>query len=167
MSNEFDTKLQTQLSQLQKDKSPERDLWAGIEVAITARKHRSSPWTTPLTAVAASIAACLLGILFVTQMRSSSSTESNVVAQLDALHQQEMSALKVAFQKTPSLTNNWSEQLRDMDKAAEAIKAALKHDPQNLTLLKMLSDVYQRQIDLLKTVHEPDPTNHLQSSDLI
>jgi negative regulator of sigma E activity len=166
MSNEFDTKLQTQLSQLQKDKSPERDLWAGIEVAITARKHRSTPWTTPLTAVAASIAVCLLGILLVNQMRSSSSTESNVVAQLDALHQQEMSALKVAFQKTPSLTNNWSEQLRDMDKAAEAIKAALKHDPQNLTLLKMLNDVYQRQIDLLKTVHEPDST-HLQSSDLI
>jgi len=167
MSDEFDTRLQTQLSQLQKHKSPERDLWVGIEVAITAKKHRPNPWFTPLAAVAASVAACLLGMLMVMQMLSSSNAESNVVAQLDALHQQEMSALKVAFQKTPSLTSNWNEQLRDMDKAAEAIKAALKHDPQNMTLLKMLSDVYQRQIDLLKTVHEPDPTTHLQSSDLI
>jgi hypothetical protein len=168
MSDKFDRHLLTQITQLQKRRSPERDLWMGIEVAITAEKHRSNPWTRPWMVFAASIVACLLGLLFIAHTRYDSSAEAtNVVAQLDALHQQEMSTLKVAFQKSPSLTRNWNEQLHDMDKAADEIKTALKQDPQNLTLLKMLSDVYQKQIDLLKAVHEPSMTNYSQSSDPI
>jgi len=164
MSDEFDKALQTKISQLQKDKMPERDLWTGIEVAITTKKRRRFP----LIAVAASITAFLLGAFVVTHMHSNvGETTQAVIAQLDAQHQQEMSALKLAFRKMPSLTSNWDEQLRDMDEAANAVKMALKHDPQNLTLLKMLSDIYQKQIDLLKTVHEPVLTNHLQNSDLI
>lgn len=160
MSSDFDNRLQAQIQQLQKDKQPDRDLWPGIEFAVVARKHRQMPWM----GVAASIVICAMGGWIVFNKHQGSNDQMlRVVAQLDTLHQQEMSALKVAYKNTRSLTTNWNEQLHDMDQAADAIKQALKNDPQNVTLLKMLSDVYQREIDLLKTVHEPN----LKNSDII
>lgn len=160
MSNDFDDKLHTQIQRLQKDKQPDRDLWPGIEFAVVARKHRQVPWM----GIAASIVICAMGSWILLHGHQDSNDQmQRVVAQLDTLHQQEMSALKVAYKNTRALTTNWSTQLQDMDQAAVAIKQALKNDPQNVTLLKMLSDVYQKEIDLLKTVHEPN----LQKTDTI
>ena len=160
MNSEFDQKLQTQIAKLQKEQSPERDLWPGIEMAVMTSRYRQTPWM----AVAASVLACALGgwILFGKYYQTKNQS-ADVIEQIDALHQQQISALKVAFKNTQSLTSNWSEQLQDMDHAADAIKQALRNDPHNVTLLKMLSDVYQKEIDLLKTVHEPN----LQNSGLI
>ena len=84
---------------------------------------------------------------------------SAVISQIDALHQQEITALKVSFKNTQPLTTDWNDQLHGMDRAADAIKNALKNDPGNITLLKMLTDVYQKEIDLLKRVHEPNLQN--------
>lgn len=84
---------------------------------------------------------------------------SAVISQIDALHQQEITALKVSFKNTQPLTTDWNDQLHGMDQAADAIKNALKNDPGNITLLKMLTDVYQKEIDLLKRVHEPNLQN--------
>jgi hypothetical protein len=160
MNSEFENKLQAQISRLKKDKLPERDLWLGIEMGIANQKKRSIPWI----GIAASVVICAMGSwIFLSRPADSSSDMARVVDQLDSLHQQEMAALKVAFKSTKPLTNNWNQQLSDMDRAADAIKQALKQDPQNVTLLKMLSDVYQKQIDLLKTVHEPN----LQNSEVI
>ena len=160
MSNDFDKKLQMQISQLHRHRMPERDLWPGIEVAVTTKKYRYTPWV----AVAASIVACVLsGWLLMNRYRASDDATSQIVAQLDASHQQEMSALRAAFRNTRSVTTNWNEQLHDMDQAADAIKTALRHDPHNITLLKMLSDLYQKEIELLETVHQPN----LQNPDLI
>ena len=39
--------------------------------------------------------------------------------------------------------------------AADAIKAALENDPNNMALLRMLQSVYQQQIDLIERVHAP------------
>lgn len=160
MSDDFDKTLQQQLSQLQKDRLPERDLWPGIEMAVMAKQHRQTPWA----AVAASFIVCALGGWFLlSKYHDTDNPTLKVIAQLDALHQQEMLTLEVAFKNIRPLTTNWNEQLHDMDQAADAIKMALKNDPQNVTLLKMLSDVYQKEVDLLKTVHEPN----LQNPDLI
>lgn len=155
MSDDSDKTLQQQLSRLQKDRLPERDLWPGIEMALMAKKHRQTPWA----AVAASIIACASGWLLLSKHHDANNQISTVIAQLDTLHQQEMTELKVAFKNTRPLTTNWSKQLQGMDQAANAIKMALQNDPQNVTLLKMLSDVYQKEIDLLKHVHEPNLQN--------
>ncbi|WP_346993140.1 hypothetical protein [Alteromonas gracilis] len=42
-----------------------------------------------------------------------------------------------------------------MDDAADAIKTALKEDPDNSALIKMLHHVYQQQIALIERVHAP------------
>ncbi len=158
--SDFDNKLQAQIQKIQKELHPERDLWPGIEMAVVATKHRRVPWM----GIAASIVICAMGSWILLNLpRDRGNQIDRVVAELDTLHQQEISALKVAYRNTRALTTNWDAQLQDMDRAADAIKQALKKDPQNVTLIKMLSDVYQKEIDLLKSVHEPN----LQSSDVI
>ena len=156
MSDEFEKQLQQHIAQLQKDKLPERDLWPGVEMAVIARKHRHTSWM----AVAASLVACAIsGWLLVSRYYDVNTQTSAVISQIDALHQQEITALKVSFKNTQPLTTDWNDQLHGMDRAADAIKNALKNDPGNITLLKMLTDVYQKEIDLLKRVHEPNLQN--------
>jgi len=160
MTEDFDRTLQRRIAQLNKSKLPERDLWPGIELAVMAKGHRRTPWL----AIAASFAICVTGgWVWLARYPSSNDPMLKTVVQLDDLHQKQISALKITFKDSRSLTTNWSEQLHDLDQAAEAIKIALKNEPQNVTLLKMLSEVYQKEIDLLKTVHEP----HLLNPDLI
>ena len=104
---EFEQDLQQQLSAMVREKQPERDLWAGIELALVA-----SP-------------------------------------------QKQKQALLVHFAGQPALTNNWQEQVAELDKAELAIKAALKNEPNNMALLKLLQNVYQQQISLIERVHSP------------
>ena len=61
----------------------------------------------------------------------------------------------VRFQEQPALTHNWQEQLTELDEAADAIKAALENEPNNMALLKMLQSVHQQQINLIERVHSP------------
>ncbi|MES1195763.1 MAG: hypothetical protein ABUL58_02345 [Steroidobacter sp.] len=150
MSDDFDKTLQ-QLSQLQKDRAPERDLWPGIEMAVMAKKHRQTPWM----AIAASVIACVLGGgILLEKYHDADGQGMKIAEQLDVQHRQDIAALKIAFRNVKPLTTNLDQQLHDMDQAADTIKKALRNDPENVTLLKMLSDVYQKEVDLLKTVHE-------------
>ncbi|MDO6568531.1 hypothetical protein Q4561_15775 [Alteromonas sp. 1_MG-2023] len=79
-------------------------------------------------------------------------------ALVDALSQQQneqMTALLASYDKTPELSENWQAQLEELDDAAGVIRAALKDDPSNRALLKMLQHVYQQQITLIERVHAP------------
>jgi hypothetical protein len=159
MTDGADKELQQQIAQLQKEKKPERDLWPGIEMALIARKRWQMPWST----VAAVVVCIAAGWTWLSSSHQGNTPMIEIVAELDALHRHEMTELKATFKNTAALTTNWSEQLGDMEHAAEAIKVALKNDPQNITLLKMLSDVYQKEVNLLKTVHTPA----IQNPDMI
>ena len=59
------------------------------------------------------------------------------------------------FEGKNALTNNWQQQLAELDSAAEAIKKALLNEPDNMALLKMLQSVHQQQINLIERVHSP------------
>ena len=69
--------------------------------------------------------------------------------------QQQVSSLLASYQSTPALTEDWQQQLKELDDAADAIKTALKEDPDNSALIKMLHHVYQQQIALIERVHAP------------
>ncbi|HVY23465.1 MAG TPA: hypothetical protein VG962_08955 [Steroidobacteraceae bacterium] len=159
MNDEFESTLQRKLAALQKQRMPSRDLWPGIEMALL-KKPQSRIF--PLVAAASLVACVLCGWLLLAGHRVNHDQTQSIVARLDALHQQQMSALKAAYGGMHPLAGNLDQQLREMDRAATAIKKALKDDPGNVTLLNMLTDIYQKQMTLVERVYEPN----LQNSDM-
>jgi hypothetical protein len=134
---------------------PERDLWPGIEQAILTVNNSSNKYfANKHFAVAASLMLAVFIGYF--------SFESGKAAQGDALvaalseqHQSQKQSLLVQYQDSPALTSNWNEQLDELDDAAAAIKAALKEDPNNPALIKMLRHVYSQQMQIIERVHKP------------
>jgi hypothetical protein len=82
-------------------------------------------------------------------------TGDELVAALSAQHEEQKSALLIQYQGRTALTQNWQQQLAELDSAAVAIKKALANEPNNMALLKMLQSVHQQQINLIERVHSP------------
>jgi hypothetical protein len=153
---EFEQDLQQQLSAMNREKQPERDLWAGIELALVASPESLSH-NRKYTKAYAFAAVSLIGLvsLMSFDLVEKPLNGNDLVASLSAQHQQQKQALLVHFAGQPALTNNWQEQVAELDKAELAIKAALKNEPNNMALLKLLQNVYQQQISLIERVHSP------------
>jgi hypothetical protein len=163
MSN-FDEQLSKHIAELSKEKQPERDLFRGIELGIEAQRKSdekvqgqgvsANQWL----AIAASV--CLVTVLWLSAPFAFKPDESmnDNYALVDAMssqQQQQVSSLLASYQSTPALTEDWQQQLKELDDAADAIKTALKEDPDNSALIKMLHHVYQQQIALIERVHAP------------
>lgn len=152
-NSDFDTHLKQHLGELPREKQPQRDLFQGVELALANDASNKSPVTAKLYLLAASFAAfAVLGWLSLSQPSNQLSGE-NLVAVLSEQHQQQKNALLVKFKDQPALTQNWQQQLTELDEAAGAIKAALENEPNNMALLKMLQNVHQQQINLIERVH--------------
>ena len=154
MTTESDDALQTALSKLRKDRLPQRDLWTGIELAVLMGERRRVPWL----AMAAALLVCVIAVggwLRTHRADPSATSPGSYVEQLAAQHRNTIAALKAAYRNSPALTTNWNEQLDAMERAADSVSHALHDDPDNIALFKMLNDVYQQEVDLLRRVHEP------------
>lgn len=156
MNNQPDN-LKQQLDTLPDDIKPSRDLWQGIELAITneaGAKPARSRW--PLAVAAGFIVPAVLVWLSMSSSQAPvGSTNPTVVAQMSKQFESQKASLLVAFSEQKAVTDNWQGQLTELESAADAIKAALKNDPNNMALLRMLQSVYQQQIDLIERVHAP------------
>jgi hypothetical protein len=153
----FEQTLAEQLANVDKELQPDRDLWPGIELALSSEIADSPPVVAgnKMYLVAATIAIFgLIGWLAVNQ-QPVSLTGVDLVASLSKQHLEQKNALLVSFQDQPALTQNWQDQLIELDDAAEAIKTALENEPNNMALLKMLQSVHQQQINLIERVHSP------------
>ena len=165
MSNkDFERALSEQLSELKKEQLPERDLWQGIEIALANEPAPNDIKDAPpvktsqqpkLVAVAAAVAFVGVFSWFGMNQPESGMSKEDLVAVLSSQHEQQKNELLVKFEGQPALTANWQQQLTELDEAADAIKAALEQDPNNVALLKMLQNVHQQQIDLIERVHAP------------
>ncbi|AWL12636.1 hypothetical protein HMF8227_02178 [Saliniradius amylolyticus] len=154
MSNsDFEQKLQRQIDELPREKHPERDLWTGIERGIQHKAEQRI--VSPLWRNAAAVA--FVGVLGFGAMEFSGLrvTTDSPMQQLTQQHQSQKRFLLASLDNQPALTDNWQQQLAELEAAAEAIKQALEEDPNNVALLKMLQQVYQQQIDLIEKVHAP------------
>lgn len=160
----FDTALKQKLDELDKSKMPERDLWQGIELALANEPAPNHiPQEEPKKAVGARVFAIAATFAFIGLFSwfSMNQPEQGViggealVAALSDQHEEQKDALLVKFRDQPALTQNWEQQLDELDDAAAAIKSALKEEPNNIALLKMLQNVHQQQIDLIERVHAP------------
>lgn len=153
----FEQALADQLTNLKKEQQPERDLWPGIELALSSEVLEPSPRVAgkKMYLVAATVAMFgLIGWLSVKQ-QPVSLTGVDLVASLSEQHLEQKNALLVRFQDQPALTQNWQTQLTELDDAADAIKTALENEPNNMALLRMLQSVHQQQINLIERVHSP------------
>lgn len=157
MSNkEFEQQLQRSVARLTKEMQPQRDLWPGIEHALN-HEQDSQPKSNRRafqSMAAAFLIIGLFGWLGFNQMQEGDRT-GQLVAVLSEPYQQQKQRLLASYADQPALTDNWQQQVQELDDAAAAIKLALKEDPDNPALLKMLKQVYQQQIDLIERVHAP------------
>ena len=156
----FEKHLEQQLNALPRERQPDKDLWQGIDLAIQARSD--APQTKRQPVWLASAAMVMVAVIIGFMMRPVSTdpevnpvTGQSLVKALSQQHEKEKSALLVSLEGTPAVTENWQEQLTELEDAAEAIKAALKEDPNNTALLRMLQSVYQQQFLLIERVHAP------------
>lgn len=160
MSN-FDDELAQHISEISKEKQPERDLWRGIELGITSQQDdASSSRVTSKQWMAIAASVCLVTVLWFAAPFAFKADESRSdgYALIDAMsmqQQQQVNSLLASYESTTALTEDWQEQLKELDDAADVIKAALKDDPDNSALIKMLHHVYQQQIALIERVHAP------------
>lgn len=163
-NNDFESALKKQLGELKQEQMPERDLWQGIELALANEgapvdiKEQQPVRANPqpkLWAVAAAVAFVGVFSWYSLNQTQTELTQGDLVAALSSQHQEQKQALLVKFQDQPAHTQNWQQQLQELDEAAIAIKAALEQEPNSVALLKMLQNVHQQQIDLIERVHAP------------
>ena len=148
----FDDYLSESLNTLDKEITPQKDLWSGIERAIANNKPTKKNVVTwpKLTA----IAACTLATLTAVNIFFIAPEPQPLVAISDYFSAKKNSLL-VEYENKEALTTNWQAQLQELEEAEQAIKQVLEKEPQNQALLTMLAQIYQQQLDLINKVHAP------------
>lgn len=154
--------LEHEIASLPRDKTPHRDLWQGIEFAIsdeqTAMPNKAMQSSKrkhlPSLAIAASIFMVCIVSYFSYESGKNVSGQL-LVQQMADQHRNLKNSLLTSFQDKAATTANWQQQLAELDEAALAIKKALENEPNNAALLNMLKRVHQQQIALIERVHAP------------
>lgn len=149
--------LAEKLQQLPAEISPKRDLWAGIDHALEtqAETKKKLPWTGIAAATAMVSMVGWLSFQTPAPEQQNNSGILQVATELSAQHQQQKQALLVSYADQPVVVENWQVQMKELDDAALAIKAALKNSPNNQALLHMLQSVHQQQINLIEKAYKP------------
>lgn len=175
----FDQLLHDKIEQLPQEKQPSRDLWQGIDIALTEVSSQGMLQAPTQVAVQTksgaikfvevlrdwvsikpmALAASVMLMAFVSWNSSHQltppSSSTQLVMQMMKQHEEQKSVLLASFADAPELTSNWQAQLQELEDAASAIESVLQSDPENITLLKMLQHVHQQQLELIETVHKP------------
>jgi hypothetical protein len=148
---EFDTFVTQSIAE-HGDIKPDKNLWPGIERAINREmtsSEKASYWPK-ITGVAACFVAGL-----VTWQVIIEDARYDTMASMSHFFEKQKHVLLVKYDTQPAIINDWQIQLTELESAEQAVKLALKNDPENAALLKMLAQVYQQQLDLINKVHKP------------
>lgn len=159
-----DAQLDAELKTLPETLMPSRDLWSGIDLAIENYESEKEQRLTKKNSyasyyMASAAAVCLVAVLSWNWLMPNSSdvqVAQNALSfsqELTNSFEQQKSILLTSYQETDALTENWKEQVSDLDKAAKVIRDALESDPNNQQLIYMLQGIYQQQIDLINRTH--------------
>jgi len=156
---QLDKLLDDKVAQLSPAMQPQKDLWKGIDLAIEGKEQRSA--TKPAKQYWATAAAvCLVAILGWQLKPVNQNNTPKLVSlpqQMTQEFEQQKSLLLTSYQGTQPLTDNWQQQLAELDKAARVVRDALAQDPNNQQLLFMLQGVYQQQLELINKTHRKEP----------
>ena len=170
-NKDFEQVLQDKIQSLPTEMQPDKDLWQGIDIALTSAEkiaansdnERNTGQVVsisqrfPIRPMAMAASVVLVALLGWNGMQKAPEKEgaSSLVARMMQQHDEQKSVLLASMSDSPELTDNWQAQLRELEQAAIAIEAALEHEPNNITLLKMLQQVHQQQLELIERVHAP------------
>lgn len=167
MSSSKHKSIDDHIAELEMHKEPDRDLFTGISLAIEHAENvppsmknkqfavaNKQTYVKPMFAVAASIfIAMVVGYSSFHIGRVDSG--QSLVAQMSQQHNVQKESLLTSLRGQAATTQNWQQQVNELDEAADAIKKALQNEPNNPALLKMLQRVYEQQIALIERVHAP------------
>lgn len=148
---DFDTFVSQSIAEAS-EIAPDKDLWPGIERAIDGEvtNAKNASYWPKVTGIAACFMAGLVAWQVVVKQ-----PHHDTMASMSHFFEQQKHVLLVKYDAQPAIVNDWQVQLQELENAEQAVKLALKNDPENAALLKMLAQVYQQQLDLINKVHEP------------
>jgi len=162
-----DQALQEQVLELPTEMSPDRDLWSGIEKAISTKsqnnfisERQEQRYKAPMAWAASVVAAVLLSWgIYTPQEASQTSGQVNVnlVAAMQQTFEQQKQSMLVSYgqPKLQTLAPEMQEQLKQLTSAQNTIKKALVAEPNNIDLLNLLRWTQQQELDLLKQLYSP------------
>lgn len=149
-------KLQNVIGSMPRELTPERDLWPGIVHAINTPAH--TDWQRS-AALAASIMLIFGVSLYFSTVRPSGVLQNSrideYIGSLQYEHQQTKQALMVQYKDSPAFYTDWAVQMKELEQAEQVIFEALRDDPENLELLKILRQVQAKEIELLEAAFAP------------
>lgn len=140
---------------LPNEKAPERDLWPGIERAISSKPQELATDRSWMMKVAAAfLPVALVGGLFWGQQTGPSEDAPWLQPIVASFEMQKQHALRQVSEQRV-VNDNWQMSLDELEQAEASLKKALQQQPEDTGLMKMLSQVYQQQINLIQKAHRP------------
>ena len=154
---QFEELLKKEIDSLPRDISPRRDLWPGIDHAINTRMVTLPRWVAVAAGIVLVISLAVSGTLYISPPRQETTNPAiaDFIATLQSDHARNKQALLVEYRNQTALAPDWEEQMNQLEQAEQAIYQALRDDPENLELLKILRQVQTKQIDLIESVYAP------------
>ena len=152
---QFDETLNDEISRLDRDIHPARDLWPGIDHSINSN---TIAVPVPLAIAASVLLVFSIAVSGTLYMKGSQQTSANTeafITLLESEHQRNKQAMLVEYQGQTALAPDWETQLQQLELAEQAIYEAMKENIENMELLKILRQVQAKQIELIETVHSP------------
>lgn len=159
--NTKDQLLQNELDSLKNEIQPERDLWSGIDHGINHSTWHSN-FSVKNLAVAASFALVLSFAVVQSLRPASNNIDEGLLQLMSALqleHKQNKQALLVKFTESMPSYQHWETEMQELEDAEALLYETLLKEPNNLTILTILRQVQNKQLELLNTVYAPRLTS--------
>ena len=150
------SKLQDAVDRLPRELPPARDLWPGIAHAINTPER--TDWHRSLAIAASIVLVFALSLYFSMQQSTGTLQNSRIEEYIGVLqyeHKQNKQALMVQYKDQHAFYPDWEVQMKDLEQAEQVIFQALRDDPENLELLKILRQVQAKEIELLDAAFAP------------
>ncbi len=163
-------KLQQLVNNMPKEIAPERDLWLGIERAISpqtseltnTKTYKKNVFKAPL-AWAASVVVAVLLSWQINQLSPQQQDSLITPANFNAVNflqtsfkKQKLSLLASYGQtNTKQLSKDMQQQLQQLENAQKSIAKALVNDSNNQNLLNLLQWTQQQELKLLEQLYRP------------
>lgn len=151
----FEELLDRELKDLKRDIAPPRDLWPGIDHAINGGGRRLFSPVALAASVVLAVALAVSGGLYFNTPEQSATSVSDFIALLQSEHEKNKQSLLVQYQDQTPLAPDWEAQMQQLEQAEQVIYQALREDPENIELLKILRQVQTKQIELIESVYAP------------
>ena len=151
--------LEERVSRLPKEMSPKRDLWQGIERAIstTSQVTEQTKSKVPMTWAASIVAAVLLTWFSFSPQQPNGSETLSLAKQMEQHFETQKQLILTSFGQPDisALPTEMQMQLNELSSARLAIDKALKDDPKNSDLLNLLRFTQKQELALIKQLFSP------------